>query len=108
MELSCLKHELRNFLDPQERLVKYPSKNKPKILSLFYLAAKFDPEVQYTEREINAALNRWHTFGDPCMLRRDLYDRGFFRREKDGSRYWMADPQPTPATFGWESENGSE
>lgn len=94
-----LEQDLKNFLDTQGKLIKYPSKKKPKILSLFYLSSKFEPGVQYTEKEVNALLNMWHNFGDPCMLRRDLYDRHFLGREKNGSRYWMEDPQPELGDF---------
>ncbi len=102
MDYVALQSELKNFLDGQSRLVKYPSKFRLKILSLFYLASRFEPGVRYTEREINERLNQWHTFGDPCMLRRDLYDRHFFGREKNGSRYWLEEIQPTPESFGLE------
>ena len=99
METDYLLGELKNFLDRQGRLVKYPSKMRPKILSLFYLASKFRQDIFYTEKEVNTLLNEWHVFGDPCMLRRDLYDRSFFNREKNGSKYWLEKKQPVLEDF---------
>ncbi|MCL2057249.1 MAG: DUF2087 domain-containing protein, partial [Oscillospiraceae bacterium] len=67
---------------------------KMKTIALFYLAAKFEPGKRYTEKEINETLNNWHTFGDPAMLRRDLYNGYFLGRKKDGSEYWLEEQQP--------------
>ena len=30
-----------------------------------------------------------HTFGDPALLRRELFERGLVDRVKDGSAYWL-------------------
>lgn len=94
MEEISNRDELRRFLDAFGRVVVYPSKQRNKRLILAYLATKFTPGTDYREREINAILDNWHTFGDPFLLRRDLCDRGFLSRERDGSRYWLTDPQP--------------
>lgn len=95
-----LTSELKNFLDNEGRLKSYPSKSKPKILSLFYLASKFEHKRRYSEKEVNQILKSWHTFDDWAMLRRDLYDRRFLGREQNGSGYWLEDSQPTLAAFG--------
>ena len=42
----------------------------------------------YTEKEVNAILNRCHTFEDWALLRRELFERGYLNRERDGSTYW--------------------
>jgi len=102
MEISFMQHELRHFIDPDGRLKSYPSKNRPKTLSLFYLAAKLERGRRYTEKELNQVLRDWHTFEDWAMLRRDLYDKRFLDREPDCSFYWLEEPQPTLAGFGLE------
>jgi hypothetical protein len=53
---------------------------------LKYLAAAFTPGVNYTEKEVNTILRRFHV--DVSGLRRDLIDAGLLARESDGSRYW--------------------
>jgi hypothetical protein len=42
--------------------------------------------VNYTEKEVNTILRRFHL--DTAGLRRDLVDANMLARESDGSRYW--------------------
>ena len=100
MDMTFLKKELRGFLDDEGRLHAYPAKYKRQILSLFYLASKFEFDKRYTEKEVNETLKEWHTFDDWAMLRRDMYDSRFLGREADGSVYWLEAEQPTLASFG--------
>ena len=65
--------------------------------ALLYLASRFEADRSYSEAEVNELLEALHTFHDPATLRRDLYEHGFFERERDGSRYWLAARLPTPA-----------
>ncbi|MGK7924122.1 MAG: DUF2087 domain-containing protein [Spirulina sp.] len=84
--------ELQNYLDDEGRLKEWPSKrNKGRFqqLALEYLATQFQPDIYYNEREVNALLNQHHTFGDPALLRRELFERGLIDRVKDGSAYWL-------------------
>jgi hypothetical protein len=53
---------------------------------LDYLVAAFTPGVDYTEKEVNTILRRFHL--DVAGLRRDLIDSGLMARESNGSRYW--------------------
>jgi len=99
-DIIYLKKELRGFLDDDGRLHKYPAKYKRQILSLYYLASKFEVDKRYTEREVNEILKEWHTFDDWAMLRRDMFDSRFLGREADGSAYWLEVEQPTLASFG--------
>jgi len=91
---------LKNFLDAEGRLVRYPAKHKVKLLALFYLTGKFERGRVYSEKEVNQVLRNWHTFGDWAMLRRDLYDLRFLSRRADGSEYWLEEQQPTFEDFG--------
>ena len=86
---------LKNFIDSDGRLTAYPSKRKMKLYALIYLAGKFEPEVTYTEKEINDILNQWHTFCDPATLRRELYTHRFLDRNQNGTEYFMEEHQPT-------------
>lgn len=78
---------LNNFLDGDGRLVKLPSKRHMQLEALRYLAGKFQPGREYTEREVNGLLLEWHTFGDPATLRRGLYDSRFLDRDPYGRSY---------------------
>lgn len=100
MDETALRAELKNFLDAEGRLKQHPARRRFKMLSLCYLAAKFAPGRQYTEKEANDLLRRWHTFSDWCALRRDLYDHRFLDRTADGASYRLSDPQPAPESLG--------
>ena len=80
--------DIRRFLDSDGRIIKLPHRRPQRLATLKYLAQHFQPERTYTEREVNALCDAWHTFGDYFMLRRELVDFGFLARERDGSRYW--------------------
>ena len=82
--------ELARHLDPEGRLLRYPAKPDLKRQALEFLAAKFEPERTYQEGEVNALLERHHTFGDWVLLRRDLFEQGLLARNRDGSAYWRA------------------
>lgn len=73
------------------KIAVYPAKRSNKLLVLEYLASKFEMEKIYTEKEVNDLLWEWHTFQDPAMLRREMFDFGYLGRERDGSRYWKVD-----------------
>ena len=84
--------ELEHYLDDQGRLKEWPSRrNRGRFqqIALEYLATQFEPGVLYTEREVNALLNQHHTFGDPALLRRELFERGLVDRVPNGSAYWL-------------------
>jgi hypothetical protein len=83
--------KLENYLDDQGRLKEWPSRrNKGQFQqwALEYLASKFEKGIYYSEKEVNALLNQFHTFGDPALLRRELFERQLVDRVKDGSAYW--------------------
>lgn len=80
-------HEISQFLDSDGRLTALPSKHKKKLIALWYLAEKVQPNVIYTERQINDLLNQWTTFGDPATLRREMFDRYLLNRTPDCREY---------------------
>lgn len=90
--------QLKPYLDEQGRIKEWPSKrnrNKVQTLALWYLAEQFSPDVIYTEKEVNALLNQHHTFNDPALLRRELFEKGFIQRKRDGSAYWLPPGEPS-------------
>ena len=42
-----------------------------------YIIAKIPKAVKFTEKEINAEIKQWITFGDHVRVRRQLIDFGF-------------------------------
>jgi len=84
---------LAHFLDERGRVGRFPTRKKhthDQTLILEYLATKFEVGREYTEREVNALLNEWHTFQDWALLRRELFEQGYLNRLLDGSVYWRA------------------
>lgn len=75
------------FLDG-ERIKQIPVKAAHKNYVLRYLASKFEPGKDYTEAQVNAVIDQWHTFGDYFILRRELADSGLLRRLPNGLKYW--------------------
>lgn len=65
-----------------------PQPGKLKVI-LDYLVQAFTPGVNYTEKEVNTIIRRFHV--DVSGLRRDMVDAGLLARERDGSRYWRPD-----------------
>ncbi len=80
--------EIGRFLDEQGRIKIWPSKQEMKRAVVLYLSEKFQTGVVYTEKEVNAIINEWHTFNDYFLLRRGLIDYKLLLRARDGSSYW--------------------
>lgn len=75
------------FLDSSGLVKQWPKKLSDKKLVLAYLASKFEFDRSYHEREVNEILKRWHTFSDWPLLRRELFEQGFFDRNRSGTNY---------------------
>lgn len=80
--------DIKRFLDESGKITQLSSRNKLRFTTLTYLACKFEFDRDYTEREVNAICDEWHTFGDYFLIRRELVDTGLLCREPNGSRYW--------------------
>jgi hypothetical protein len=85
---------LTPFVAPDGRLKNWPVKRRLWATTAAYLARRFEPGREYTEREVNEILQDAHTFADHALLRRMLCDLGYLARERDGSRYWLVTPPP--------------
>lgn len=83
--------EITQFLDSDGKIKIWPSKLDKKKEILIYLATKFENDRVYTEKQVNAIIIDWHTFGDYFMLRRGLVDYGFILRTTNGSKYWKSE-----------------
>ena len=80
---------LVSCLNPDGTIKKLPSQPGKLKVILDYLVQVFTPGVNYTEKEVNTIIRRFHF--DVAGLRRDLVDAGLLDRERDGSRYWRTD-----------------
>lgn len=82
------KIKISQFLDSSGRIIQLPKKKVTRYAVLGYMAEKFESGRDYSEQEVNDICDRWHTFGDYFLLRRELIDSGLMCRERNGSRYW--------------------
>lgn len=76
------------FVNAARQIIFIPSKHRVRLPVLQYLAARAEPERDYTEREITTLLSRWLCGPDPDETRRLLIDHGLLARTRDGARYW--------------------
>jgi len=75
---------LGDFLYPNGRLKSIPAQHKKLLVVLRHLAASFEPDKRYWERQVNEILGRFHA--DTATLRRELVGAGFLERE--AGQYW--------------------
>lgn len=76
-------------LNPDSTIKQLPPQPAKLKVILAYLVQAFTPGLDYTEKEVNTILRRFHI--DVSGLRRDLVDAGMLARERDGSRYWRVE-----------------
>lgn len=87
---------LRQF-DDAGRLMRWPTKFAVQRYAIWALWMHFDMKRPYTEREVNAILQRQHLFGDHCTLRRELVTMKLLERTPDGAVYRKMAARPEPA-----------
>jgi hypothetical protein len=77
---------LKNYLDADGTLKQIPSQASKLLIILGFIVDAFAFDANYTEKEVNTILRRFHV--DTAALRRYLVDYGFMDRESNGTRYW--------------------
>jgi hypothetical protein len=77
---------LKNYLNADGSLKQIPPQGNKLIIVLNFVVEAFAFDTNYTEKEVNTILRRFHV--DTAALRRYLVDNGLMARESDGTRYW--------------------
>jgi len=72
---------------PDGRLRTIPSQRKKLEAVLMYVVKDFKPDVQYSEKQVNEILSRFHE--DTASLRRELVGNDLLKRSNDGGAYWV-------------------
>ncbi|EON72807.1 DUF2087 domain-containing protein [Lysinibacillus sphaericus] len=70
-----------------QELVRFPKREKHKIVVLRAITKLLDESKQYTEKELNAMIHP--IYEDYVQVRRYLIEYGFMNRTDDGSAYWV-------------------
>ncbi|MBE2275048.1 MAG: DUF2087 domain-containing protein [Rhodobacteraceae bacterium] len=84
------------FFDAAGRLRQWPARRGVQSLCLWVLWSHLPRGVAMTEREVSALLDRWHLFGDPALLRRDMVGLGLLSRRPGGTDYRRVEQRPPP------------
>ena len=77
---------LKAYLNADGTIRQLPQEGKKMMIILHFILDAFSFDANYTEKEVNTILRRFHT--DTATLRRNLIDYGLMARESDGTRYW--------------------
>lgn len=77
---------LKSHLNADGSIKLIPAQPAKLKVILDYLLPNFEMGVNYTEKEVNFILRRFHE--DTAALRRELFEAHMLDRESDGSRYW--------------------
>lgn len=77
-------------------LRQWPARRAVQVLCLWALWARLPSDQSQTERQISAALNALHGFGDAAILRRDMVALKLLSRTADGSDYRRLECRPPP------------
>lgn len=80
------KKVLKIHLNADGSIKQIPSQPAKLKVILEYLLPNFEMGVNYTEKQVNFILLRFHE--DTAALRRELFEANMLDRESDGSRYW--------------------
>ena len=72
---------------PDGRLKTIPSQRKKLEAILRYVVKSFEPDVQYSEKQVNEILSHFHE--DTASLRRELVGNDLLNRTSDGETYWV-------------------
>ncbi|HKJ38420.1 MAG TPA: DUF2087 domain-containing protein [Anaerolineales bacterium] len=77
---------LKNYLKADGSLKQLPPMGNKLLIILNFIVDAFDFDANYTEKEVNTILRRFHV--DTAALRRYLVDEGLMARVGDGTKYW--------------------
>ena len=82
---------VEDYSYPDGRLKTIPAQHKKLEAVLRYVVKNFEPDVLYSEKQVNEILSRYHD--DTASLRRELVGNGLMQRASDGRAYWRTSVQ---------------
>ena len=93
--LSAAALKALGSFDELGRMSRWPVKYSVQRLAMWVLWMQFERGRVYSEREVNAVLKAWHTWGDHVTLRRELINDRLLTRKSDGSQYRKLPARPS-------------
>ena len=85
---------LARFFDTKGRLALWPAKQSQRIRCLWVLWSRLPARKALSEPELNRLLIANHQFGDPALLRRELFDNRMVSRTADCREYRRIEHRP--------------
>jgi len=85
-EKEDVRKVLKNFVKADGSLKQIPPMGNKLLIILNFIVEVFEFDTNYTEKEVNTILRRFHI--DTAALRRYLVDYKLMARESDGTKYW--------------------
>jgi len=79
---------MKKLINEFDKIIRWPKKPSDKEIVINWLSNKFNVKIKYSEKEVNEILDRYHSFNDIPLLRRELISRKYLLRKDDGSQYW--------------------
>lgn len=96
--LSRLIKRAVTHFDTAGCLIRWPNQFAVQQQALWALWVRFPGKREMTESQVNETLNRYHRFGDPATLRRELVEAKFLSRTLDCRQYRKQARQPDAET----------
>jgi hypothetical protein len=87
---------LSRHFDAKGRLQQWPGKQSQRIPCLWVLWSRIPARKAFSEHELNQLLKANHQFGDPALLRRELFDNRMVSRTADCREYRRIERRPPP------------
>ena len=78
----------KTLINEFDKIIRWPKKQSDKTNIIEFLSSKFEFDKQYSEKDVNVIIQRYHSFNDVTLLRRELISRRYLARKDDGSKYW--------------------
>ena len=79
----------KTLINEFDEIIRWPKKQSDKTYIIQFLSSKFEFDKQYSEKDVNVIINRYHSFNDVPLLRRELISRRHLAGKDDGSKYWQ-------------------
>ena len=92
IDVDGYKEQLDKWTKKSRRKADFPRRLKARLVALHYSQIAFDSGQEYTERQVNTAIQRGNIFDmDHVQIRRHLVDYGMLSRSADGRTYSIFD-----------------
>ncbi|MCK9328801.1 MAG: DUF2087 domain-containing protein [Bacteroidales bacterium] len=80
---------INKYFNDKQQLLRYPKKEKERLIVLQKILELFDPNKKYKETEVDSIIKNYFLNLDYILIRRAFIEYGFMDRKNDGTAYWV-------------------